>query len=109
MRTYILSAIAVSAVITYALRGAVFVLFRGERRMPLWLERLGEVLPSAVMAVLVVYCLKGIQVDFTGTGLPGILAAVITGLSYKWKHNTFFSIILGTGCYVMLIRTVSSI
>ena len=61
-------------------------------------------LPSAVMGVLVVYCLKGIRDDFTGTGILGIIAAVITGISYKWKHNTFLSIIIGTVVYMILIK-----
>ena len=103
---YIFAAIAVSAVITYALRGAVFVFFRGEKQMPGWLEKLGDVLPAAVMAVLVIYCLRSIRDDFMETGLPGVIAAVLTGLSYKWKHNTFFSIIVGTAIYMVLIRVL---
>lgn len=106
MTGYILSAVAVSAVITFALRGAVFVLFQGERKVPIWLEKLGAVLPAAVMGVLVVYCLRGIRDDFTGSGIPGIIAAVITGLSYKWKHNTCLSIIIGTVAYMVLIRVI---
>ena len=104
MLIYVFSAVLVAAIITFSLRGIVFVLFRGERAMPDWLERLGQVLPSAVMAVLVVYCLKSIRYDFTNTGIKGIVAAVITGLSYKWKHNTFLSIIVGTVVYMVLIR-----
>ncbi|MDY6356589.1 MAG: AzlD domain-containing protein [Catonella sp.] len=66
----------------------VFVLFSGDRKMPGWLERLGNVLPAAIMGVLLVYCLKGIKTDFLGTGIPGIIAAILTGIAYKWKHNT---------------------
>ena len=25
-------------------------------------------------------------------------------VSYKWKHNTFLSILLGTVCYMVLLR-----
>ena len=104
MTLYIFVAIAISAVITYALRSAVFVFFRGDRTMPAWLERLGDVLPSAVMGVLVVYCLRGIRDDITGSGIWGVIAAVITGISYKLFHNTFLSIILGTAAYMVMIR-----
>lgn len=103
---YIFAAIIISAVITFSLRGVVFVFFRGEKKMPVWLERLGDVLPSAVMAVLVIYCLRGVRDDFTGTGIPGIIAAVLTGLLHKWKHNTFLSIIFGTAVYMVLIRVM---
>jgi len=104
MTGYILSAILISAVVTFAMRGLVFVFFDEDKEPPLWLERLGNVLPAAIMGVLVVYCLRSIRDDFTGTGLPGIIAAVVTGLLYKWKHNTFLSIILGTAVYMLLIR-----
>lgn len=104
MITYIISAIVVSAIVTYTLRGIVFVLFRDDKSMPPWLEKLGELLPSAVMAVLVVYCLKSIRYDFSNTGIKGIIAAIITAVSYKLKHNTFLSIIIGTVVYMILIR-----
>ena len=104
MISYILSAVLVSAIVTYALRGIVFILFRDDKRMPHWLEKLGELLPSAVMAVLVVYCLKSVRYDFSNTGFKGIIAAIITAISYKIKHNTFLSIIVGTAVYMVLIR-----
>lgn len=63
---YIILAIAVSAAVTFALRALPFAAFRGDRAMPAWLERLGRTLPSAIMAVLVVYCLKGAAADFVG-------------------------------------------
>ena len=59
MRTFYV--ILVSAVCTLTLRALPFVLFRKDKAMPAWLSRLGETLPSAIMAVLVVYCLKDIQ------------------------------------------------
>ena len=70
---YFLVAIAVSAVITFGLRALPFVLFRGGRSMPDWMKRLGQILPSAIMAVLIVYCLKGAKSDLIGTGIPGII------------------------------------
>ena len=65
---YIILAIAVSAVVTFTLRALPFAAFRGEKTMPAWLERLGQTLPNAIMAVLVVYCLRGAAADLVGTG-----------------------------------------
>lgn len=104
MTGYIMLAVLISAVITYTLRGIVFLFFNDGRKMPDWLERLGNVLPAAIMGVLLIYCLKGVKTDFTGRGIPGITAAVVTGIFYKWKHNTFLSIITGTVLYMILIR-----
>lgn len=57
---YILIGIAVSAVVTFALRALPFVIFNGKRQMPEMLVKLGRVLPATIMAVLIVYCLKGL-------------------------------------------------
>ena len=101
---YILSAIVVSALITFGLRALPFVLFRGGRSMPEWMQRLGQVLPSAIMAVLIIYCLKGAKSNPAGVGIPGIIAVGVVAASYKWKHNTFISIIAGTAVYMVMLR-----
>lgn len=72
--------------------------------MPDWLDRLGKTLPSAIMAVLIVYCLKDVGSDVVHIGLPKIAAVVIVALSYKWKHNTLVSIAVGTAGYMILLR-----
>ena len=102
--TYVIAAILISALITFGLRALPFLAFRGERKMPDWMRRLGEILPAAIMAVLIIYCLRGARSDFTGVGIPGIIAVIVTGASYKWRHNTFLSIIVGTAVYMLLIR-----
>lgn len=106
MTGYMLLAILVSAGITFGLRALPFVLFHGERKMPEWLNRLGTILPSAIMAVLIVYCLRSVRSDFVGSGIPGILAVLVVAISYKWKHSTFVSIVAGTAVYMVLIRVI---
>ena len=101
---YILLAIVMSALITFGLRALPFVLFRGGRSMPEWLQRLGQILPSAIMAVLIVYCLKGAKSNPIGIGIPGIIAVAVVVASYKRKHNTFISIIVGTAAYMIMLR-----
>ena len=101
---YFFAALLVSALITYGLRALPFLAFSGERKMPGWMQRLGQILPAAIMAILIIYCLRGARSDFAGVGIPGLIAVVVTGLSYKWKHNTFLSIIIGTAVYMLLIR-----
>ncbi len=101
---YILLAIVMSALITFGLRALPFVLFRGGRSMPEWMQRLGQILPSAIMAVLIVYCLKGAKSNPIGIGIPGIIAVSVVVASYKRKHNTFISIIVGTAAYMIMLR-----
>lgn len=103
---YVIAAVALSAVVTLALRALPFALFGGGRRMPAWLEDLGGKLPGAIMAVLVVYCLKSAATDFAATGAKQLIAAAIVAVSYKLRHSTFLSIILGTGAYMLLLRLI---
>lgn len=104
MSLYVFFAILISALVTFSLRALPFLLFSGGRKMPDWLTRLGAVLPSAIMAVLIVYCLRGSKSDLFGVGLPSAVAVLATALIYKWKHNTFLGIIVGTAVYMLMIR-----
>lgn len=97
---YILIGIAVSAVVTFALRALPFVIFNGKRQMPEMLVKLGKVLPATIMAVLIVYCLKGA----VATGIPSLVGVLVTGGTYKWRHNTLLSILLGTASYMIMLR-----
>ena len=106
MTVYFISAVAVSAAVTFLLRALPFLFFHGERKMPEWLVRLGSVLPSAIMAVLIVYCLRGINGDITHTGVTSMIAVLLTAASYRWKHQTLLSIFLGTMVYMIMIRVI---
>ena len=102
--SYFLTAVAVSAVITFGLRALPFLAFSGGRKMPASLERLGQALPSAIMAVLIVYCMKDIPSDGISAAVPKLLAAVVVFITYKWKHQTFISILLGTISSMVLLH-----
>ena len=64
-----LIAIFVSAVITFGLRALPFLVFQEGKEFPDQIKRLGMVLPSSIMAVLIVYCLKDVGDDFMADGL----------------------------------------
>ena len=97
----------VRALILELVRALPFLAFGGSQKMPDWLDRLGKTLPSAIMAVLIVYCLKDVGSDVVHIGLPKIAAVVIVALSYKWKHNTLVSIAVGTAGYMILLRVAA--
>ena len=104
--TMIIVAILVSALITFGLRSIPFLVFGKGKTMPPKLIYLGKILPSAIMAVLVVYCLKDVAVDFYHYGIPELVAAAVVVITYKWKHNTLLSILLGTICNMLLLRMI---
>lgn len=99
--------VVMSMGITMLLRLLPFLAFSGERNMPSWLERLGKILPPAIMPVLCVYCLKDVKTDFLHTGIPELIAAVVTVVSYKLRHSIFWSILLGTATCMILLQVFS--
>ena len=98
--------ILISAACTLFLRALPFVFLGGKKKIPKKIEYLGKVLPPAIMAVLIIYCLKDVPYQMTGTGILKLIAAAAVALSYIWKGSSFFSIILGTGIYMGLLQII---
>ncbi len=83
-----------------------FVIFRGEKPTPGYVQYLGRVLPAAVFGMLVIYCLKEVNVLAGNRGIPEwISIAVVIGL-HKWKRQMLLSIAGGTICYMILVQYV---
>ena len=85
--------------------GHSILIFPEGNTPPAFLQRLGAVLPYAVIGLLVVYCLK----DVPGShwkGLPELIAIGAIVLLHKWKKNTLLSIAGGTVLYMMLVQTI---
>ncbi len=94
--------VAVVALVTAAIRFSPFVIFR--KKTPKVVLYLGEVLPYAIMGMLVVYCLKSVTPLSGNHAVPELAAVFVTVFLHKWKHNTFLSILLGTVCYMVFIQ-----
>ena len=99
-------AIAVMALITALLRFLPFLIFKGKASTPKLVEKLGRLLPSAVIAMLVVYCLKDMNFSATVDYLPAIIAGLLVGVLHVWKSDTLLSVISGTVCYMLLVQYV---
>ncbi len=70
-----------------------FSSFWRKRQLPELIRYLGTVLPPAIMAVLIVYCLKGVTPLTWPHGLPELIASAVTAGAYLWKKNTLISIL----------------
>ena len=99
-------AIAIIALVTALLRFLPFLIFSGKAKTPQIIERLGRLLPSAIMAMLVVYCLKGVSFSSVNGFLPELIASAVVAISYLIKRNTLVSIIIGTVVYMLLVQLV---
>lgn len=98
--------IAVSALVTIALRFLPFLIFGENRRTPPLIAFLGQILPYAIMGMLVVYCLKDVSLTSSPFGIPeAIGCAVVAGL-HVWKRSTLLSIGAGTVCYMLLVQFI---
>ncbi len=98
--------VGIMAAVTAALRFLPFLLFRGDRETPRFVTYLGQVLPYAIMAMLVVFCLKGTDVTGGSHGLPELIACAVTVGMHVWRKKTLLSILCGTVAYMMLIQYV---
>ena len=67
---------------------------------------LGQVLPAAIIGMLVIYCLKDVQVFSATHGLPELIAGSAVVLLQAWKRNSLLSILAGTLLYMILIQAV---
>ncbi len=104
--TYSIIAIAVAAICTFATRLVPFALFGGKKEVPSVITYLGKVLPPAIIATLIIYCVR--SVDFTASphGAAEIIAIVVTALLHIWKKNTLISIGGGTILYMILVQFI---
>lgn len=98
--------VAVATIVTVALRFVPFLIFGGDRKTPPYITYLGKVLPYAIMAMLVVFCLKNVSLVSAPYGLPELISCGVVVLLHIWKRNTLISIIGGTACYMVLVQLV---
>lgn len=100
------SMIAVIALVTIALRFLPFLIFGENRKTPPLVAYLGQVLPYAIMGMLVVYCLKGVDLSSAPFGIPEAIGCAAVAILHIWKRNTLLSIGAGTVCYMLLVQFV---
>ena len=98
--------IAIIALVTVALRFLPFLIFRENRKTPPLVSYLGQVLPYAIMGMLVIYCLKGVSFAAFPFGIPEMIGCLVVVLLHIWKRNTLLSIGAGTVCYMLLVQLV---
>lgn len=96
--------IAVMALITIALRFLPFLLFGGTKRTPPFVAYLGKTLPYAVMGMLVVYCLRHVDLVAAPNGAPELIACAIVVALHLWKRSTLLSIVGGTASYMLMVQ-----
>ncbi len=67
---------------------------------------LGQVLPAAIIGMLVVYCLKDTKFLSAPFGVPELVAGLLVVGLHVWKRNILLSILAGTVAYMLLTQLV---
>ena len=98
--------VAVVAAVTMLIRFLPFLVFGGGRPTPRFIIYLAGVLPCAIMAMLVVYCLKSVDFVQPPHALPELIACAATVVLHVWKRSTLLSIVGGTVCYMLLVQVI---
>ena len=101
---YELLLIGVLAIVTFITRVLPFVVLK-DKSYPI-IEYLGDVLPYAIMAMLVVYCLKSVDLLSDNHGLSEIIGVSSVVILHLLKRNTLLSIIGGTIIYMLCVQII---
>ena len=83
-----------------------FLLFPAGKPTPRYIQYLGNVLPSAVFGLLVIYCLKNVNLFTSSPGIPELLATALVVILHRWKRQMLLSIAGGTLCYMVLVQFI---
>lgn len=98
--------IALCAGATMLTRFLPFLVFSGNKPTPKFIQYLGRALPSATFAMLVIYCLKSVDILGGSHGIPELIAIAATVGLHLWQRKMLLSIAGGTLCYMLLIQLV---
>ena len=119
-----IASIAVMAIVTFLTRARPFLLFDRGDSPPKIVLYLGRVLPPAVIAMLIIYCLRSPSVavpaeltasmsgwlasivSFFVGWAPQLIAGAVVVVLHVWKRNNLLSIFGGTILYMILVQFV---
>ena len=101
-----LLSIAVMAGVTFLTRALPFLPFDRGEKPPRVVLYLGRVLPPAIIAMLIVYCVRGVTFAAPAGWVPTLLAGLAAVLLHLWKGNDLISIFGATGLYMVLVQGV---
>ena len=100
----LLLTIGICALMTVFTRAISFIVFPKGKDAPPFILWLGRQLPRAVMAMLLVYCLKDISFSGAASWIPAVAGVAVTAALHVWKKQMMLSIGCGTLTYMLLLR-----
>lgn len=92
--------IIIMALVTMFTRFLPFIVFKNNT--PPFVKYLGQVLPTAIIAMLVVYCLKDIELLKYPFAIKEIIAVILVIVLQAKTRNSIISILCGTLIYMIM-------
>ena len=96
--------IALCTLATALTRFLPFLVFNEKRSTPKYIIYIGKALPAAIFSMLIVYCLKGVNLFSGSHGIPEAIAITAVVALHLWKRQILLSIAGGTVCYMLLVQ-----
>lgn len=96
--------ISLCALATMLTRFLPFIVFSEDKKTPAFIQYLGKTLPSAIFGMLVVYCLRNVDIMQGSHGIPEVVSIVVTICLHLWKRQMLLSIAGGTVTYMLFIH-----
>lgn len=91
---------------TLFMRFLPYILFPAGKETPKVIQYLGKVLPGAIFGMLVIYCLKDVNVLGGAHGIPELISIAVVVALHLWKKQMILSMAGGTIVYMLLIQFV---
>ena len=83
-----------------------FIVFPAGKPTPKYIQYLGKVLPGAVFGMLVIYCLKNVNILGGTHGIPEAISIILVICLHLFKRQMLLSIAGGTICYMLLVQFI---
>lgn len=98
--------IGLCAAATLITRFVSFLVFSPRKPTPRYIQYLGLTLPCGIFAMLVIYCLRDVDLLAFPHGIPEAIALAFTLLLQLWKRQMLVSMAGGTALYMVLVQRV---
>ena len=83
-----------------------FLVFSPKKPTPRFVQYLGKALPCAIFGMLIIYCLKNVDMLSGSHGMPELIAIAVTVGLHLWRRQMLLSIAGGTLCYMLFVQLV---
>lgn len=102
---YLVAAVSITTICTVITRAIPYVLFKDDE-IPADMGYLSNVLPSSIMVVLVIFCIKHINLAVYPNGAPELISVAAVAILQHFGKNLLISVVLGTLLYMALIGLI---